>query len=155
MYKFRRATEEERKKLHGGTHKIWGLWGYGISENEDVLFLGRAMTVFGQPDWIDEDWENMYSYFIVAEDEQDNKIYLEVYHGPSGPAIGGKDGENYRQASEELGQLILSAEPADYVWEGCYYDIPDNIKYTVKDGKAYVEHDFPEDMDFENIDDFM
>lgn len=141
MYKFRRATEKERER-HSGSHKIWGITNDTTVEEDYVLFLGKAMTVFGQPDWIDEDWENMYSYLIVAEEEQGNGIYLEVYNGPSGSAIGGYDGENYKQAAEELAQLILSAEPSDYEWEGCYYDIPMNIKYTVKDGKAYTESEF-------------
>lgn len=148
MYKFRRATEEERKECRGGTHNIWG---YGASEDQYALFLGKAMTVFGQPDDMSDDWESMYSYLIAAEDEQGNKIFLEVYHGPSGSAIGGRDGENYKQASEELVQLILSAEPTDYEWEGCYYDIPVNVKYTVKDGKAYTESSFPDDMDPEDF----
>lgn len=154
MYKFRRATKEERQKNLGG-HNIWGIDSL-IGEEAFALFLGKAMTVFGEPDWMDNDWENMYSYLIVAEDEQGNKIYLEVYHGPSGSSIGGQDSADYKQASEELAQLILSAEPADYEWESCYYDIPANVKYTVKDGKAYVESEYPEGMDdFEDMEDFM
>ena len=33
------------------------------------------MTVFGRPDWMDTDWENMYSYLIVTEDEE---VFFEV-----------------------------------------------------------------------------
>lgn len=149
MYKFRRATEEERREFHGGTHHIWGY--EPASENDYALFFGKVITVFGKPDDMSDDWESMYSYLIAAEDEQGNKILLEVYHGPSGSAIGGNDGENYTQAAEELGQLILSAEPSDYEWEGVYYDIPVNIRYTVKDGKAYTESSFPDDMDPEDF----
>lgn len=147
MYKFRRATEKERDEGHSGSHKIWGITNDTTVEEDYALFWGRAITVFGQPDWTDEDWENMYSYLIVAEEEQGNGIYLEVYHGSSGSAIGGYKGENYKQAAEELAQLILSAEPSDYEWKGCYYDIPVNMKYTVRDGKAYVEYEYPEDME--------
>lgn len=149
MYKFRRATDEERKAFRGGTHHIWGF--EPASENDFALFFGKAMTVFGKPDDMSDDWECMYSYLIVAEDEQGNKLLLDVYHDPSGSAIGGMDGDDYKQASEELGQLILSAEPSDYEWEGVYYDIPVNIKYTVKDGKSYTESSFPEDMDPEDF----
>ncbi len=148
MYKFRRATEAERREWRGGTHNIRG---YGASEEDFALFLGKAMTVFGQPDEISNDWESMYSYLIIAEDEQGNEILLEVYHGPSGSAIGGKDGDDYKQASEELIQLILLAEPTDYEHESVYYDIPANVRYTVKGGKAYTESSFPEDMDPEDF----
>lgn len=138
MYKFRRATENERQQWSGGTHNIYR---YGNSDEQFALFLGKAITVFGQPDFMDTDYENMYSYLIVAENEED-KLYLEIYHGPSGSAIGGKDGENYKTASEELAKLILSAEPSDYEWSGVYEDIPVNIKYTIKNGKVNVESEF-------------
>ena len=39
-----------------------------------------------------------------------------------------------------------SAQPADYVHESVYEDIPVNITYTVKDGKAMVDSSFPEDF---------
>ena len=42
-------------------------------------------------------------------------------------------------AANELIAFIESAEPSDYVWEGIYEDIPVNVKYAVKDGKAYTE----------------
>lgn len=140
MYKFRRATENERQLWSGGTHSIYN---YGNSDKQFALFLGKAITVFGQPDFMDTDYENMYSYLIVAENEED-KLYLEIYHGPSGSAIGGKDGENYKIASEELAKLILSAEPSDYEWSGVYEDIPVNIKYTIKNGKVSIESEFAE-----------
>lgn len=153
MYRFRRATEKERNEQCGGSYKIWGM-DNSAGEEDYAVFLGKAMTVFGQPDWMDTDGENMYSYLIVTEDEQDNKIYLEVYHGPSGSAIGGQDAD--RQAAEELAQLILSAKPTDYEWECVYEDIPVNIRYTVKNGKAYIESEYPESMDdFEDMEDFM
>lgn len=138
MYKFRRATENERQQLSGGTHNIYR---YGNSDEQFALFLGKAITVFGQPDWIDTDYENMYSYLIVAENEED-KLYLEIYHGPGGSSIGGKSGEDYKTASEELSQLILSVEPSDYEWSGVYEDIPVNIKYTVKNGVVNIESEF-------------
>lgn len=140
MYKFRRATENERKQWFDNTHNIYN---YGNSDKHFALFLGKAITVFGQPDFMDTDYENMYSYLIVAENEED-KLYLEIYHGPSGSAIGGKDGEIYKTASEELAKLILSAEPSDYEWSGVYEDIPVNIKYTIKNGKVNVESEFAE-----------
>ncbi len=144
MYKFRRATEEERNEWCSGSYKIWGM-DNSIGEEDYALFLGKVMTVFGQPDWMDTDWENMYSYLIVTEDEQGNKIYLEIYHGPSGSAIGGQDIN--KQVAEELAQIILSAKPTDYEWKSVYEDIPVNVKYTVKDGKAYIESEYPKNME--------
>ncbi len=55
------------------------IYNYGNSDKQFALFLGKAITVFGQPDFMDTDYENMYSYLIVAENEED-KLYLEIYH---------------------------------------------------------------------------
>ena len=49
--------------------------------------------------------------------------------------------------AKALIEYIESAEPVDYVWESVYYDIPANVTYTVKDGKASVKSEFPEDME--------
>ena len=88
----------------------------------------------------------MYSYNVMAVGENGESFYLEVYHGPSGAAVGGKpfdiskeQEEIYMSAANELIAFIESAEPSDYVWEGIYEDIPVNVKYAVKDGKAYTE----------------
>ena len=51
---------------------------------------------------VTNDHEALLSYIVAAEDEAGEVIYLEVYFGPSGPAIGGSAGENYAKAAEEL-----------------------------------------------------
>lgn len=149
MYKFRNSTVEERKN----SQACCGQWVYGsgASERKYALFFGKVRTLFGVNDSISEDWENMYSYNITAEDEQGNKLYLEIYHGPGGPSIATPfDKElppDYEKAKAELIELISNAEPADYEWEGVYEDVPVNIKYIVKDGVAHVESEFPEDFE--------
>lgn len=155
MYKFRNSTDEERKNSNVG----YGDCIYEVPDDKQyALFFGNVRTLFGENDSITDDWECMYTYPITAEDENGNKLYFEIYHGSGGSSIStpysGELPPNYKQAKEELLELIENTLPADYVWEGVYEDIPENIKYTVKDGKAYVEHDFPEDMDFENTENF-
>lgn len=147
MYKFKNSTDEERKNccMNGGE------WIYGISPEEQyALFFGKVRTLFGINDSISDDWENMYYYHITAEDENGNKLYFVIYHGCGGPSIEMPFPEDlsseYEQAKTELIELIENAEPSDYVWEGCY-DFIANIKYTIKDGKAYVEYEYPEDME--------
>ncbi len=152
MYKFRNSTDEEEKNNYAG----FGKWVYGTNATEEkyALFFGKVRTLFGVNDSISEDWECMYNYNITAEDEQGNKLYFSIYHGPRGSSIATPFRDelppDYAKAKAELIELINNAEPADYEWEGVYEDIPVNIKYTVKDGKAYVESEFPEDFeDFE------
>ena len=53
------------------------------------LFIGQVLSRFGEPDYTTENNEDLYSKAVSAEDKDGNMIYLEVYYGPSGPAIGG------------------------------------------------------------------
>lgn len=150
MYKFRNSTDEERKEnpVHCGR------WIYeNASDEKYALFFGKVRNRFGVNDSISPDWEMMYSYNITAEDENGNKFFFDVYHGAGGSSIAtplDKLTPDYESAQEALIDYIESAEPSDYVWQGVYEDIPVNITYTVKDGKAVIESEFPE-----NMEDFM
>ena len=103
------------------------------------LFVGQVVTMFGDEN-VTNDHEALLSYVVAAEDEAGDVIYLEVYFGPSGPAIGGSAGENYAKAAEELEAVIRSIEPIDYECECIYYDMFDLGGGTImgtKDGKGY------------------
>lgn len=109
------------------------------TEKESSLFLGQVKTLFGEPDYITENYEEMFSCAVVAKNQDGNVLYLEIYSGPSGAAIGGVNDEASEKAAKELARLIMVAEPTDYDWEGVYSDIPVNIKMGVKNGKPYYE----------------
>ena len=103
------------------------------------LFVGQVVTMFGDEN-VTGDYEALLSYIVAAEDASGEVIYLEVYFGPSGPAIGGSAGENYDKAAEELEKVIRSIEPMDYECECTYYDLIDIGGGTImgtKDGKGY------------------
>ncbi len=103
------------------------------------LFVGQVVTMFGDEN-VTGDHEALLSYVVAAEDASGEVIYLEVYFGPSGPAIGGSAGENYDKAAEELENVIRSIEPMDYECECTYYDFIDIGGGTIlgtKDGKGY------------------
>lgn len=103
------------------------------------LFVGQVVTMFGDRN-VTNDHEALLSYIVAAENEAGDVIYLEVYFGPSGPAIGGSEGENYAKAAEELEAVICSIEPIDYECECTYFDLFPFGGGTVmgtKDGKGY------------------
>lgn len=131
----------------GGTHKIKGV-GEGHMYQHDVLyhslFIGQLFTLFGKPDNLTSNYEDLLSYVVAAEDKNGNVIYLEVYYGPSGPAIGGLDGEEYVLAANELEKIILAAKAADYEIESTYEDLGVTTKMGVKNGQAYYEDTFPD-----------
>lgn len=151
--------EGQQAVYHGDTYKFYevdealylqdpDLSRYKIrSVYEDVffdssyngLFVGQVVTMFGDEN-VTNNHEALLSYVVAAEDEAGDVIYLEVYFGPSGPAIGGSEGENYDKAAEELENVIRSIEPIDYECECIYFDMCDLGGGTImgtKDGKGY------------------
>lgn len=151
MFRFRKATENERNEI--SRLQYGGRWIYSdedMSDENFALFFGKMKTLFGEPDEISESWESMYDYTIVAEDEKGNNFLFSVYHGAGGSSIATPTDYNnidlapYKQAEKELLELIENTEPADYEWESVYEDIPANVKYIVKDGKATIESEISE-----------
>lgn len=151
-YTFRNSTDEEIKENLTG----FGEWIYSIvPEGIFALFFGKVRSRFGVNNSISTDWEWMYSYPVTVEDENGNKFFCRVYHGAGGPSIATPFEEltpDYESAVNALIEYIESAEPVDYVWEGVYKDIlyeniPVNVTYTVKNGKARVDSEFPEDIE--------
>ncbi len=147
MYKFRKASVEDDKEIIDKM-PLCGNWIYNSGGSEQIyaLFLGKMIALFGDSGNMSDDWENMYGYQIIAEADNGRQFCIEVYHGPGGPSVSVPDEnledeyiDDYKQATKELVEYIEKAEPADYVWESVYYDIPANVKYMVKDGRAYVE----------------
>lgn len=82
--------------------------------------------------------ENLYSYCISATDKNNNTVYLDVYSGPSGPAVGGH--RNCVEAARQLADYILQTNPADYRYEG-EYENEIIVKMGVKDGCPYYEEE--------------
>ncbi len=110
-----------------------------LDSSYNGLFVGQVVTMFGDEN-VTNDHEALLSYVVAAENEAGEVIYLEVYFGPSGPAIGGSAGENYDKAAEELENVIRRIEPIDYECECTYFDLIDIGGGTImgtKDGKGY------------------
>ena len=104
------------------------------------LFYGQMLTLFGEPDYVTQDNENMFSCAVSGTNDEGNEVFLEIYYGPSGPAIGGNaQGWTDRIAAFQLSQLIMSAEPTDYEWKSVYEDVPAKVRMGVKNGKPYYE----------------
>lgn len=151
MFKFRKATKEEKSKINCMTYgRRWVYSNADMSDENYALFFGKMKALFGEPDEISDDWESMYDYSIVAEDENQNSFLLMVYHGAGGSSIAIPTEHNnidltpYEQAEKELLEIIENTQPADYEWESVYEDIPANVKYIVKDGKATIESEISE-----------
>lgn len=116
---------------------------------ELTLAYGRLLTLFGPPLFVSKDMENEYSYCVEGKDAQGTVVYLEVYSGPSGPSIGGKQGVVERQAADELAELIMAAPPADYEYTGYYMDGPSIVHKGVRGGQIFMEEREMTEEEFE------
>ncbi|MCM1468286.1 MAG: hypothetical protein NC086_09070 [Alistipes sp.] len=106
------------------------------TERDQAPILGQIWALFGEPD-DPALYGDLYSYAVSAEDREGNIMYLYVYQASGTPSVGGPVGEEfqeYKEAAEELAELILRMKPADYEWGGIYEDFGINIKYYVKYG---------------------
>ena len=109
---------------------------------ESVIAYGRLRALFGEPNYETQNSEDAYSYILFVEPESSEKIYLEVYEGSSGPAIGGLNNAESLQAAETLKKLIEeSEEVADYRYEGYYQDLDLKISMGIKNGVPYYNEE--------------
>ena len=103
------------------------------------LFYGQVLTLFGEPDYVTKNNEDMFSQAVCGRTEEGREVYLEIYYGPSGPAIGGESEWCDKIAAYQLSELIMSAKPSDFEWSSVYYDIPAKVKMGVKNGEPYYK----------------
>jgi len=118
------------------TSKIMNTTDLRDGPEEWVLMFGRLITLFGEPLEMTEDLENAYTYVILATHVDGEAHVLTVYHGPSGPAIGGHHQEGVILAAEALRDYILLAEPSDFEWVGYYLDAPSRVYLQIENGNA-------------------
>ena len=118
------------------TSKIMNTTELRDGSEEWVLMFGRLITLFGEPLQITEDLENFYIYAILATHINGDTYVLTVYHGPSGPAIGGQYQDGMRLAAEALRDYILLAEASDFEWVGYYLDAPSRVHMRIENGNA-------------------
>lgn len=143
MYKFKECSPD---LLANGSSKIRNLYEDKSAEYHS-LFIGQVLSRFGEPDYITEDNENLFSKAVSAEDKNGNSVYLEIYYGPSGPAIGGDvSSEECRKAADELAEFIMSADPKDFEYKSVYEDFGVTVTMGVRNGKPYYQSDIPDDL---------
>lgn len=143
MYNFKPCSPD---LLTNGSSKIRNLYDDKAAEYHS-LFIGQVLSRFGEPDYITEDNENLFSKAVSAEDKDGNVIYLDVYYGPSGPAIGGDAGDEVsRKAADALAEYIMAAEPKDFEYTSVYEDFGLTVIMGVENGKPYYISDTPGDL---------
>lgn len=135
--KYTFAKTEDEEKIWG-TSKICNVYEY-LRYDKMPLVYGQMQSLFGEPLYETENVENQYEYIISVTDGEGNITYLTVYSGASGPAIGGRTGDE--RAAFALLTYICSAKASDYDYEGYYMDVPCKVREGVKDGVPYYQEE--------------
>lgn len=151
-FKYQFKTVSDQKKI-GGSNIINIIEGFPPDYIEQaVLIYGKLKTLFGEPLYEEKDLENQYTYGVVTTTEDGREIFLHAYNGPSGPAIGGQQDAESREAAYQLSELIQQAAPTDYDYVGYYLDGPVRIREGIKNGVPYFEEIPLDDLSEEEMD---
>lgn len=155
QYQFQMETNEEKwSALYGTSYICHIIEGFPSDYIEQTaLVYGRLRGLFGEPTYESMNYEDQYAYYITATTEDGKEIFLDVYSGSSGPAIGGQHDEETAEAARQLIQIILQTEPVDYDYVGFYLDGPSKVHQGVKNGVPYAEEEEidPEDEDYKEL----
>jgi len=123
-------------KLLPPAGKLMNIIDFNSNYSEETAKLyGQLFEIFGEPAERSKCIENAYIYVIAAKDEAGSEHMLSVYEGPSGPAIGGS--YDAYDAALELIRYIKNAKPADYEYEGYYFDTSSKIRRGVLNGQPF------------------
>lgn len=115
--------------------------GLGGDVLEQVAIFGSLLALFGEPDYLSENLENMYQYSLLAKRSDGKETILLVYSGPTGPSVScrKKESDMKAGAAYALRELLQETPPMDYSYEGYYYDGPTTLEFGVKDGVPYFQ----------------
>lgn len=137
-------SAEDKWDLIPGSSKIANI------PEDSILAYGKLRSLFGEPVYETKNMEDQYLYSLRGQDEKGQEVFIYVYSGPSGPAIGGLNDRDSLEAAEQLIELIKNAAPADYDYTGYYTDFFLKIHEGIKDGIPFCKETpvDPEEIEF-------
>ena len=124
--------------LQVGTAKIINVLDIrDMSPEASTRTQGQLLTLFGEPIYTTPDYENAYAYVILATNVDTGQEHiLTVYHGPTGPAVGGSIAiiPELVHIAEYLRQYIQQADVTDFHYVGYYLDFNLRIEKRIENG---------------------
>lgn len=122
----------------------------GFEGEEQARVYGSLLSLYGRPDYESEDMEDMYQYRLIVTRDDGRQAVLLVYSGPTGASVStvAKDEDIKEGAAFALKQLIDQTPPADYSYQGYYWDGPVKIECGSKDHVPYYRE---EELSIEEI----
>lgn len=140
-YVFEKVLSKDLENGFIGGSKIGSLCDLFDSKKEALVY-GQLQKLFGQAEFVSNDYEEMYTYNIRATDENGKSVYFYAYSGPTGPSIGGNtQDEDTVKAATALIKELEATEPLDYEHECIYLDVGSKITLGVKNGVPYFNEE--------------
>ena len=118
-----------------------------FTEYNEVKIQGILRTLFGEPLYETDNYEDAYCYMIKADDMSGKSVLFSVYQGSSGCAIGSVNNViDMFEAIDEFKELVRKTKPLDFVYEGIYRDSSAKIRQGIQNGQIiYEEKDLYEE----------
>ncbi len=111
-----------------------------------ALFFGKCLALFGNPNKLTKEYENMFIYCLKAVGDDGRVLYLCPHHGANGPAVylpspdngSGLNTMPYLAAIRDLCALVGRTPAYDYEWK-CH---------STRNAKAYIYYKVVNDESF-------
>lgn len=111
-----------------------------FSEYNEVKIQGILRTLFGEPLYETDNYEDAYVYMIRADDMSGKSVLFCVYQGSSGCAIGSIDtGSGIVEVLEKFTELVKNTKPSDFMYEGNYWDAYTKVRQGIQNGQIVYE----------------
>ena len=108
------------------------------SQEDAAIAEGKLLSVFGQPAFASENYENSFNYVIRATADTGESVIFTVY-GMGVVHIGSDRQDDFAQkAASALIEYVNAFAPADYSRTVYYLDFDMQIDIQVKGGKAMI-----------------
>lgn len=134
-YKFQSVKDME--KLIGSSKLCNFIEDFVDYGNQFSLLCGKIKALFGEPIYMTENLENLFSYCILATSEEGEEIYLDIYCAGSGLAVGGMSNGQSRKAAKALVDYVRQSEPVNYAYKAYYLDCHTALEFGIRDGAPY------------------
>ena len=138
MYKFT-SLKDENSFIPGS--KIANIQLF--SEHNEVKIQGILRTLFGEPLFESDNYEDAYCYMIEATDADnasDLCLHFYVYQGCSGCAIGAlSSNSQMKDAIKQFEELLKMTEPSDFMYEGYYINGFVKVRHGIQKGEIIYE----------------
>lgn len=109
------------------------------AQKDAVITEGKLLSVFGEPAYKSENYENSFSYIIRAVSDDGRSVILNVY-GVGAVHIGALQQDEFsRVAAEELIEYVSAAEPSDFERTVYYLDFNMQIDISLKNGIVSIK----------------